>query len=161
MQLCGFLNYCYGYWTTVWSLDYCVFTELLTPLTRKWSHNCTYRKMKTEVIISFSTKISQFSINKWFLRVESLQRLRPKHTTKKWAPFLIFGWHFFTVAKLLENTTKHLSGVPFLWSLFISPSLYILLRFVFLKNTRTNDVYLALSVPAPSWNTMIPESKVI
>ena len=72
-----------GHWASYW-----------TSHTGKWSLNCTYRKMKTESMISLSTKISQFSIHKWFLRVQRLQRIRPKQTTKKLAPFLIFGRHF-------------------------------------------------------------------
>ena len=151
MQLCGFLNYCYGYWTTVWSLDYRVFTELLTPLTRKWSHNCTYRKMKTEVIISFSTKISQFSINKHLYELRACSEYDDQS----------IGRHFFTAAKLRETrqNTIRLSGIRFMSSLFISPSVFILLRFS--KKKSTNDVYLALSMPAPSWNTRSPGCKVI
>ena len=97
-----FLNYCYGYWTIL--CDH--WASYWTSHTGKWSLNCTYRKMKTESMISLSTKISQFSIHKWFLRVQRLQRIRPKQTTKKLAPFLILDYFrstFFTAPKLRET----------------------------------------------------------
>lgn len=117
MQLCGFLNYCYGYWTTVWSLDYCVFTELLTPLTRKWSHNCTYRKMKTEIIISFSTKISQFIINKHLYELRACSEYDQS-----------IGRHFFYRREVTRNATKHYQTIGhsvYVVSVYFSVGVYI------------------------------------
>lgn len=130
-------------------LNCCVVIKLLrlhwTLDTGKWSLKCTYRKMKTESIISFSTRISQFSINKWFLRIESLQRMRAKYTTKKWAPFLIFGRHFCTAAKLRERRQNTIGRSVLAISVHFSVGVHTYITYVCVF--KKNPYYWYVSFP--------------